>query len=264
MSPDGQSGDRGSALVFVLWTASLLAAVLLAVTALVQIQLRSARLTQSEFEDQAALRSALDVVAFDVATIGRSHLASLPTDVTLGERTVRVGLAPAHRMLDINMANDEQWATLFRQLGETDEAAARLADEILDWRDSDDRARTRGAEGAEYGARQRDAPQNRDFLSVEELGSVLSVTPRRLACVVPYVTVLGGTPPPAADSGRFAATSSIVGMRVALIATVGRGGGENRSMAALAGFGTRPDVPYEWIAFGEDVLESRPCSGSAA
>ncbi len=252
--------DRGSALIFVLWTSGLLAALLLAVTALVHVHMRTASAAQGELTANSVLRSALEVAAFDIATGGRTQLASLPTTLQMGEHAVTVRLAQAQHLLDVNMADQQQLSALFEQLGESEPAAARLADEILDWRDSDDRVRALGAEATEYAARGEEAPQNRPFVSIEEVGAVLSVTPRRLACLAPFVTVLGGTPPPARDSGRFAATSEIEGMRVALEASLTLPSGHRRSMVGLAAFRVRPDSPYQWIAFGEDSLQTERCT----
>ncbi|WP_323760980.1 hypothetical protein [Maricaulis sp.] len=252
--------DRGSALIYVLWTSSFLAAALLTVTALVHVHIRTASAAQGELTANSILRSALEVAAFDISTGGRAFLASLPTTLQLGEHTVTVQLAPAQRLLDINMADQSQLSALFRQLGESEQAATRLADEILDWRDSDDRVRPMGAEASEYAARRQQAPHNRPFVSVEEVGDVLSVTPRRLACLAPFVTVLGGTPPPARDSGRFAATTDMDGARVALEARLTLPSGHRRTMVGLATFRIRPDVPYQWIAFGEDSLQVEGCT----
>ena len=86
--------ERGSALIFVLWLSLFLAAVLLTITSMTHTRLRLAAVERDGLEREAALRSALDVVAYDIAQIGRSHVAALPVEVQLGEYVVSVQAGP--------------------------------------------------------------------------------------------------------------------------------------------------------------------------
>jgi Type II secretion system (T2SS), protein K len=252
--------ERGSALVFVLWLSVLLSAVLLAVTSLTHTRLRLIAAERDEVLRQTALRSALDVVAYDIAQIGRSHLAALPVQVQVGAHPVEVLAGPGQTLLDVNMANEADFRALFVRLGESDVMAQTLADQILDWRDADDRPRSRGAEADAYGSRPDDKPANRPFRSIQELRHVLTITPSRLACVAPYLTVLGGTPPPSRDSARFGPDSRIDGMRVSLRARLLDTAGRQHDLVGLAQFETAPDVPFQWVAFGEDGLHNLTCT----
>lgn len=253
------ASERGSALIFVLWLSAILAAILLAVTALAHNQMRLAAAERDVLARNTALRSALEVVAFDIAQIGRSHLAALPAAVEVGDYIIVVGPGPGQRRLDINMANDADLQALFIRLGESEAMAQTLSDQILDWRDQDDRTRSRGAEAAAYQTRPADRPQNRPFQSVEELQHVLAMTPRRFACYAPYFTVLGGTPAPARDSDSFGPDTRIDGMRVSLRAELADANGNRHALTGLAEFETASDRPFLWVAFGEDRLHNLTC-----
>ncbi|WP_147422730.1 type II secretion system protein GspK [Maricaulis maris] len=246
-------------MVFVLWMSLLLATILLAITSLTHTRLRLVAVEREGMVREAALRSALDIVAYDIALIGRSHVAALPVDVQIGEHIVRVEAGPGQRLLDLNMANNEQLTALFVRLGESQVTAETIADRILDWRDADDDERARGAERAAYAARPDDAPQNRPFMSVEELRHVLGMTPRHYACAAAYLTVVGGTPAPARDSAHFGPDTRIDGMRVSLRALVADSVGRSHEMVGLAEFETSPERPFLWVAFGEDQLQNLNC-----
>ncbi len=76
-------------------------------------------------------------------------------------------------------------------MGELDsDAAARIVDAILDWRDPDDLRRPNGAESADYRAAGRKyGPSNAPFESVGEFGRVLGVTPELYRRVAGSLTV---------------------------------------------------------------------------
>ncbi|WP_203292331.1 type II secretion system protein GspK [Maricaulis parjimensis] len=240
--------------MIVLWLSLLLSVILLAVTVLVQSQIRVARFEREAAQTREILRSALDIAAFDTALIGRTALAEFPRTISVAGQTVLVDLSPSQTLLDINLANDEDWMALWIRLGESETAARRLADHILDWRDPDTLPRALGFEGSDGDH----APQNRPFVSVEELGRVAGVNPQRLACVRPYVTALGATRMPELDDLQGAEALTMDGMRTVFRARVTGRGGRVESMTGLALFARGQDRPFEWVSFGVD----RPLSGS--
>lgn len=249
ISTGRQNGQAGSAIIFVLWMSVLLAVILAGVIAMTQTELRLAAGRRTLLSDREALLSALDLVAFDTALVGRSYVASLPRNVDIDGVTVRVGLAPSQSLLDVNMANDEAWIALFTALGEPEFVARRLAEQILDWRDNDDTAREQGAERADYPEGSANAPANRPFMSVGELARVRDMTPQRLACAAPYLTVFGGTPEGELDAANLDLGASMDGVRVAFEARLVRRDGGRAGMTALALFGADRQRPFEWVAF---------------
>lgn len=258
------TSQTGSAIIFVLWMSVLLAVILAGVMAMTQTELRLGNGRRSLLSEREAMLSALDLVAYDTALVGRSYVASLPRSVTIDGQQVRVGLAPSQSRLDINMANDEAWIALFTRLGESESAARRLADQILDWRDNDETARQYGAERADYPAGSRKAPQNRPFITVAELSEVLDMTPQRLACAAPYITVFGGTPAGLVDLAGSDTASSMDGVRVAFQAELVQSDGGASRLAALALFGANRARPFDWVAFPVREFDPGGCGAAAA
>ncbi|WP_417490558.1 general secretion pathway protein GspK [Maricaulis sp.] len=255
--------QAGSAIIFVLWMSVLLAVILAGAMAMTQTELRLGAGRRTMLAERETLLSALDLVAFDTALVGRSYIASLPRTVTVSGTPVRVSLAPAQTRLDINMANDEAWMALFTGLGEPEITAQRLTDQILDWRDNDELARARGAERDDYPPGSRKRPENRPFVSVAELVQVLDMTPQRLACLAPYLTVFGGTPEGEIELTAEDVASSMDGVRVAFQADIVRPDGGASSLAALALFGANRNRPFDWVAFPVEMYNPGGCSTTA-
>jgi general secretion pathway protein K len=252
--------ERGAALLIVLWLSVLLATILLAVSVLVQAQLRGARIDRERLQSDEVLMSAMDVVAFDTALIGRTALQDLPRTIRVGESSVTVSLAPAHHILDINMANDEDWQALFIRTGESPAVARRLADRILDWRDPDTTPRDFGLETNPSQGNAVAMNGNRPFLSVGELIQVRGMTQAKLACLRPHLTALGGTPLPELDDLAGRESGTMDGARVAFSATRRRPNGVVDEMTALALFREQHRRPFHWVSFGDD----RPPRGECA
>lgn len=94
--------------------------------------------------------------------------------------------------VDINASQEPTLRTILNYVVHNDEEASQLADAILDWRDADDLKRLHGAEKAEYEAAGKLPPQNRNFLVLEELKSVLGMTPERFHLLEPWLTLYTG------------------------------------------------------------------------
>ena len=261
--PPEHNRQSGSAIVFVLWMSVLLAVILAGAMAMTQTELRLGAGRRAMLADRETLLSALDLVAFDTALVGRSYIASLPRTVTVSGTPVRVSLAPAQTRLDINMANDESWMALLAALGEPEITAQRLTDQILDWRDNDELRRDQGAERGDYPPGSRKRPENRPFISVAELIQVLDMTSEKLACLAPYLTVLGGTPGGELELVADDVASSMDGVRIAFQADIIRPDGGASSLAALALFGANRHRPFDWVAFPVERYNPGGCDATA-
>ncbi len=250
--------EQGSALVFVLWIA-LLVSILAAGAALaVRARIIETRIEDTVMREQAALRSALDLAAFQIALEGRASINAFPRTISINGFTIETALSTTQGRIDVNLADDTAWMRLFAAVGAGEGVSRRLADQILDWRDSDAAPRPFGAERDAYDARPGAVIGDRSFLDIRELTLVLDMTPARLACIAPYLTVQGGTgavqgapldglePPARAD-----------GVRVSLTARVIKPDGAGRAMTGLAQFGAARARPYEWVGFtGDDGLDA--------
>ena len=93
--------------------------------------------------------------------------------------------------IDLNAASETLLRGLFGNVGGADaDAAARLADAVIDWRDPDDLKRPNGAESADYAAAgAKTGPANAPFETVGEVARVLGMTPAIYSRVVGSLTV---------------------------------------------------------------------------
>jgi type II secretory pathway component PulK len=94
-----------------------------------------------------------------------------------GEVQVRVEIDGMR--IDLNGADEKMLLALFESLGVDEGAELGLVDSILDWRDSDDKARPNGAEAAEYAgivANGNRIPPNGPFNNMQEVLMVKHMT----------------------------------------------------------------------------------------
>jgi len=192
---------RGAALLLVLWLIVLLMALIGAFALTARVESMQGRvLSQGLVADQAAragLEYALVRINDDDPRLqwkpdGRDYAWQF-SDVG-----VQLKIVDESGKVDLNMADTLLLSGLWKALGADQEASARLASAIVDWRDRDTFSQAQG--GAEdpqyaeaelpYGA--KDAP----FESVSELQQVLGMTPELYARAQPYLTVYGGSDRP--------------------------------------------------------------------
>ena len=116
-----------------------------------------------------------------------------PRPWTFAEVPLSISVSNEASRIDLNHADAKTLTALFMVLDVAEDAAAALADRILDWRDPDDLVGLNGAEDSAYAAEglpygAKDGP----FTSVEELRQVLGVTPELYARLAPELTVDSG------------------------------------------------------------------------
>lgn len=121
------------------------------------------------------------------------QLGGTPLQWQYDGATVEIRVVGENGLIDINYANRDLLALIFKQLGLADEAAAAMLDVLEDFRDVDDLKRLNGAEdgdyqqaGLPYGA--KDAP----FERIEELQQVLGITPPLYEGLTRFLTVNSG------------------------------------------------------------------------
>jgi general secretion pathway protein K len=106
---------------------------------------------------------------------------------------VRIRIMDEGGKIDLNVAQEQTLRTVLNFVLHNDEQSVQLADAILDWRDPDDLKRLHGAESADYkSAGSKQTPQNRHFLVMEELRSVLGITPELYRALEPWFTLYTG------------------------------------------------------------------------
>ena len=100
--------------------------------------------------------------------LDRVGLPGRPVRVELGGRAFRIRMWDATGLLNVNRADEEQLTRYFIAKGVGRTRALQIADEILDWRDTDSIPRSRGAEQGAYETIGIDC-RNGEILSLEEL-----------------------------------------------------------------------------------------------
>jgi general secretion pathway protein K len=190
------TGQRGIALVVVLWIVTLLALQVsifnLGVrdaAALAGNELASARgeaLAAAGVEMAAARLMERDLARRWQGN-GSSHA------LALGGARVEIAILDESSRIDLNEASDELLASLLRPSAPSQATLAQWVDRILDWRDPDSERRPQGAEDIDYRrAGVGYGPRNGPFLDVSELGRVLGIPASVAEGLARHLTVFSG------------------------------------------------------------------------
>lgn len=188
------SDKSGSAVVFVLWMALLMASLLATALAVARQEAQIAAADAERLKARAAMLSALDVAAWQIATggVARFRRNKGIEFLRLNDYDVSVSLTPENFKTNLNRADETRLAAVLQNAGTDYERANNLAAEIADWRDADDLTRVNGAEKQDYINRNGKEIHNRPFASLSELTLVLSVTQADISCLYRLLTVHGG------------------------------------------------------------------------
>lgn len=189
------TGERGWALVSVLWIVTAIALVAAAAETLTANSYYVERRSLARAETEAALdagitQAVLGIEAPDVADRWRVDGATRETE--FGGFRFRISVQDELGRFDLNVMDGPTITALLRSQGVGQGEAAVLTDRILDWREASqgDLSRSHGTSDADYAAaglsyRPRHAP----FQSVEELKLVLGMTPELYERILPALTV---------------------------------------------------------------------------
>jgi general secretion pathway protein K len=215
-----QVGQRGYALLIVLWTLGLLALVGMRILATARQETRLA----STLHDTALLQAAADgaVQRAIFATLDNSSqhwdADSLTRTVQVGRVAVAVRIDDETDKANPNLASPELLRALLLQCGADPGTAATVAAGIAEWRAAGAASGPPADAAARYKAAGRDyAPPGTPFASVDELGAVLGMTPELLARLRPHLTVLSDRDPNGSTHDPVVAQA---------LSAVGQAGGE--------------------------------------
>lgn len=110
----------------------------------------------------------------------------------MGVKKVKYGVVDEERKININTENTEVITNIFRLSGATGvEKAEELAQSIVDWRDSDNNERAKGAENYYRGLSAPYQPKNKSFEILDELFLVKGMTKEIFEKIKPYITIYG-------------------------------------------------------------------------
>lgn len=209
-------GERGIALVLVLWVLtlmSLMAAGFLTETR-TEVRTTHARIEAAEAEalaDAGVNWAITRLMAQQTGEPGDGAEAWLPTDGRVVEWTfedgrVRLSVRDEMGKIDLNVASPEVLRGLFSALGLPRAQAGTLAAHVLDFRDEDDLTRVDGAEDDAYAAAGLSSgAKDAGFQSVQEVGQVLGIGPDLAERLTPHITVESGAPGIAPEAATRAA-----------------------------------------------------------
>ncbi len=259
----GGARDGGFALLIVLWSVVLLALLATQITAAGRTEAQLAANLRAAAVAEAAADGAVQAAAFHLLdpaapwdADGREHL------IRIGAAAVAVQVDNEGGKLNPNLADPALLQALLRVAGVDQQAAERLAAAIADWRTPASPGRPDAARAAPYRAAGLDyGPPGAPFADLDELGSVLGMTPALLAKLRPYLSVYTDTAPdPAAAAapvrramqdalGRLPASLPSPPRTVAVTARASGGGGRFTRRAVLRLGRAAKDAPVLVLAW---------------
>ncbi len=193
----GRSGDRGFALLIVLWAVVLLTLLATQLSAAGRTELQLA----ANLRSAAAAETAADGAVYEAVF----HLLD-PSDTWAADGADRALRVPGGRAvlriedeagkINPNTAPPELLRSLLRRVGADRRVSEGVAAAIVDWRFPNKQGQPGGAKEPQYRAAGRDyGPAGAPFRSVAELGAVLGMTPELLAKLEPSISVLTDADP---------------------------------------------------------------------
>lgn len=187
----GQPGQRGFALLIVLWALPVLAVLGTQIEFAGRQETRVASQIREAAVVDAAADAGIDEAIFHLLIEkDRKSRAQEQYVMTRGRVELTLRLETHAGRVNPNTASVELLAGLLTALGQPPSASSRLADAIVDWRTRGRLGRRGGAKLAEYRAAGRTyGPPSEAFHSLDELGDVLGMTPALLAALQPHLSL---------------------------------------------------------------------------
>ncbi len=178
-----ERGQRGIALVLVLWVIVLLSVIAGAMATVQRTGVTMTGNIRQEREGRALVSAGLNFMALMLEHRSRPVQDNpWPMDGRLhpwvfAGHTVWVGAMPENARIDLNQVDDKMMLALLRSLGVEEEEALAVRDAIVDWRDPDNATHPEGAEDRDYRADGRPiGARDQPFLSIEELQQVRGIS----------------------------------------------------------------------------------------
>jgi general secretion pathway protein K len=181
--------NSGFALVIVLWWLALLVLLLTQITSASRTEVTIAGNIRASAVAEAEADGAVNEAIFQVLA-HRWEANGAPHLVRGAQALTEVRIDDEGKKIDPNVTPVVLMTALLRVCGATPRTAERLALAIVEWR-SLDALQAPGSEKApQYRlARYGYIPPNKRFVSKDELGLVLGMTPELLACLSPHISV---------------------------------------------------------------------------
>ncbi len=189
-------GNRGVALILVLWALVLLGTLALGFSWSMRTEALAARNGIDEARAYFQARTGVNRAVMLLATLPPDNVLAAAIAGEDGDAAYEVRVESESGKLDVNAVGEEVLLEILKKGGLPEEEAESLRDAILDWRDEDDVVRPRGAERTEYAEMPEPVtPRNGKIRSVEELRYVKGVTPEFLRAFLSRVFTAHGNSP---------------------------------------------------------------------
>ncbi len=185
--------NKGLALIVVLWVLTLLT--IMASSFALTIQRESAIISAHK---ESAMGLALAEAGVNYAILMLLNTNEMQRwqanhslyEIEFAEKRIRILIADEAGKINLNKATKEQLRQLLNPIVSDRELADSLSDAIIDWRDSDDIKRLKGAEKDQYAAAGLTyKPRNNAFESIEELQMVMGMNADIYQKLAPMLTV---------------------------------------------------------------------------
>ena len=189
-----RSGQRGAALILVLWMVVGLSLVVLAGAQSARLYTQRVGLELERIRLDAMLDAATELVLSRLVADREFAKGYKRVRVPLGAAEVWVEVVPSEGLVDVNVAPPAMLEALFVRVGGlTQDEATVLASRVHDFIDPDDEpGGLGGAEVAQYQAAGSPVrPRNSGLDDLTELRGVLGMTPELYAIISPYLGVNG-------------------------------------------------------------------------
>jgi general secretion pathway protein K len=182
-------GQRGFALLLVLWTMALLALLVTQFTANGRTEVQVATNLREATVAQAAADGALHQAILRLLQ-GIWRPDNLPHRIALGAMSVEIRIRTQAWKINPNTASPQVLQALLAGVGVEAGKAASLARAIVDWRQAAPNSLLGGLKLAQYrSAGLPYGPPNRLYDSVDEVGLVAGMTPALLSRIRPLLSV---------------------------------------------------------------------------
>jgi general secretion pathway protein K len=194
LSPSGQDGERGIALVAALWFSVALAGIAASFSVLARGETMRNQNMVDAIRARAILEAALER---GVVELTNPSVRPEPTGTrvvwTFDNAGVVIDIRGESGKIDLNQVDSKFIAAVIQELGGNRDLGERVGDAIVDWRDDNSLRQAHGAEDRDYRmADRKNGPANAPFSSTSELRDVLPVTPELFDQMRDLLTVSTG------------------------------------------------------------------------
>ncbi|MBV9250648.1 MAG: general secretion pathway protein GspK [Acetobacteraceae bacterium] len=197
----GWNAENGFALLLVLLWLPLLAFVATYITESAHSAISTVANLRGSAAAEAAADGAVNRAIFQ-ALAGAWGADSSAHLIQTAYSVAEVRIDDEGEKLDVNIAPAVLVQALLQQCGIAPRTAVSIAGAIVDWRTPDLVPSPGGAKAPQYRSAGRPyTPPGQRFVSIDELGLVLGMTPALLACIAPHVSIYSLSVPSWQTSG---------------------------------------------------------------